>query len=63
MLVHMTARAEVSDACRVLKSTEGASVALSNYEGKKPVVLFFYPRVSEAPAHEKAQLIALLDEG
>ena len=37
-------------ACRVLKSTEGQAVALSNYEGKKPVVLFFYPRVSKAAA-------------
>ncbi|CAL5218862.1 g594 [Coccomyxa viridis] len=34
------------DYYRVLKSTEGASVALSNYEGKKPVVLFFYPRAA-----------------
>ena len=30
---------------RVLKATDGKSVALSAYEGKKPVVLFFYPRV------------------
>ena len=32
--------------CRVLKATDGKSVALSNYEGKKPVVLFFYPRAA-----------------
>lgn len=32
--------------CRVLKSTDGSAVALSNFEGKKPVVLFFYPKVA-----------------
>lgn len=30
---------------RVLKATDGTSVALSNFEGKSPVVVFFYPKV------------------
>ena len=45
-------------ACRVLKSTEGSAIALSNYEGKKPVVLFFYPRVRQAAAQEMCTHIA-----
>ena len=32
--------------CRVLKASDGSAVALSNYEGKKPVVLFFYPKAA-----------------
>ena len=30
--------------CRVLKTSDGGGIALSNFEGKKPVVLFFYPK-------------------
>ena len=37
---------QVPDHCRVLKATDGKSVALSNFEGKKPVVLFFSPRAA-----------------
>lgn len=29
---------------RVLKTSDGGSLALSKFEGKKPVVLFFYPK-------------------
>eukprot|EP00884_Botryococcus_braunii_P019416 jgi/Botrbrau1/6158/Bobra.331_2s0048.1 len=34
------------DYYRVLKSSDGKAVALSNFEGKKPVVLFFYPKAA-----------------
>ena len=34
------------DYYRVLKRSNGGGVALSNFENKKPVVLFFYPKAA-----------------
>ncbi|KAK9814578.1 hypothetical protein WJX72_008145 [[Myrmecia] bisecta] len=35
-----------SDYYRVLKSSDGQGVALSNFQNKKPVVVFFYPKAA-----------------
>ncbi|KAK9831750.1 hypothetical protein WJX74_007917 [Apatococcus lobatus] len=45
---------DYSDYFRVLKSTSGSSVALSNFKGKKPVVLFFYPAASSPGCTKQA---------
>lgn len=61
--VHLSPRAALgkgesldnySDYFRVLKSTSGSSVALSNFKGKKPVVVFFYPAASSPGCTKQA---------
>jgi len=38
------ALSDYSDYYRVLKSSDGGSTALSKFQGKSPVVLYFYPK-------------------
>lgn len=45
----------VSDYFRKLKSTSGDMVALSQFKGKQPVVLFFYPKAGTPTCTKEAQ--------